>query len=963
MSGRGEAPGFGALVGRSAELAALERTVAEGMRTALVVTLAGEPGIGKTRLLRELGLRARDEGALVLNGRAAEFDQGAPFAVLHDALWESVDGVGPRRLEALGTEHRAELARIFPGLEAPDAPTSTLQGERHRTHAALRALLDTLAVQRPVLLALDDVHWADDASLEAIAYLLHRPPTRAVTIALAFRSAQQPGLLATGLAAARADGRLHALELGPLSERDAEALLPGLPEEARRAAYAECGGNPFYLQQYARAARAAPHSSGATLEGVPQLVMDAIEAELDQLDEVARAFASGGAVLGETFDVELAARTAGLDGPARVEALNAVARVGLIQPTDSPRRFRFRHPIVRRAIYEATPPGWRLEAHARAAAALSDDGADPLARARHIEASASVGDERAIADLRAAAERAAPRAPAAAARWYEAALRLLPAEDSRRLELRIAVATALGSAGKVAAARDALNAVLAELPPERASLRFRVIPFIAFLEHLLGSHDAATSLLTRALREVPPDAPRDAALLRLELAGDRFYMNDDALADRAREALEAAEGIGDELLAAEARALLALGEYRLGDIAAADRHYEEAAAVIDAADDLALAPRLIALFWLGWYDRCGERHAAGVRHMDRLLSISRLTGQGHLLVPAMIGKAICIAALGRLGAASELSDEAVDMARLSGNHQSLAWALTVRCWIATTSGDLRLAVRCGEEAVKVTQRITESYFSRLASCFLGEALVEAGEPERARDAVLLATGPELEPLEHAFRPHVYEVLAQAEIALGDVDAAREWAERACADVEDIDLPGRTGEALRARAAVELAAGDAAAALATALEAAASFESREQPVDAARARVVAGRAAALAGDRERAANLLRDARRLLLAGGAVRHADAAARALRDLGHRVPRRGSPAPGDQGIDALSGREREIAQLVAVGMTNREIAAALHISEKTVESHLARIFRKLGVARRAQLSAAIAERGVRAS
>ena len=190
----------GTLVGRAQELRAIEATLDAlngGQRQCLQVV--GEPGIGKSRVLRELADSADGRGHLVLSGRGTEFEQELPFGVFVDALDDYLGTLNPRELERLGAERRAEVAAVFPALAdlaGGDAPRAHLEAERYRTHRAVRALLERLAVRVPLVLALDDLHWADEASVELVCHLLRHPPSGAVMLVLAYRPAQVASALA-----------------------------------------------------------------------------------------------------------------------------------------------------------------------------------------------------------------------------------------------------------------------------------------------------------------------------------------------------------------------------------------------------------------------------------------------------------------------------------------------------------------------------------------------------------------------------------------------------------------------------------------------------------------------------------------------------------------------------------------------------------------------------------------------
>ncbi|HEY7077374.1 MAG TPA: AAA family ATPase, partial [Solirubrobacteraceae bacterium] len=280
------------IVGRREELAALADALTRlGAGRSSTLAINGEPGIGKTRLLDELQDRADAAGHLVLSGRAAELERELPFGVWVDAVADYAASLGADRLERLVGEHAGELAPVVPGLAGLEAPAGgRLQDERYRTHWAVRALLESLGSRRPVVVALDDLHWADDASLELIAHLLRRPPRRGVLVALAFRPAPARPALVTALAAAERESAVVELRLGELSPAEADALLgEDVPAPARQALYAQGGGNPFFLQELARGGGVVADGPAAPRDGeVPRAVAVALAQEVAALTEPAR---------------------------------------------------------------------------------------------------------------------------------------------------------------------------------------------------------------------------------------------------------------------------------------------------------------------------------------------------------------------------------------------------------------------------------------------------------------------------------------------------------------------------------------------------------------------------------------------------------------------------------------------------------------------------------------------------
>ena len=195
-----------------------------------------------------------------------------------------------------------------------------------------------------------------------------------------------------------------------------------------------------------------------------------------------------------------------------------------------PRQFRFRHPLVRRAVYAHAGGGWRLAAHGRAAAALAARGASAAAQAHHVEHSARRGDERAIALLSRAAAGAAPRAPATAARWLQAAVRLVPEEEShpgvaRRVELLGELADAQRASGRLDACRKTLLQAL-ELVGADAEARVRLVTACAAVEHWLGRHTDASARLDAALAELGGERSAGAVALRVERAVEHLHALD-----------------------------------------------------------------------------------------------------------------------------------------------------------------------------------------------------------------------------------------------------------------------------------------------------------------------------------------------------------------------------------------------------------------------------------------------------
>src|SRR6266540_2749157 len=929
------------LVGRADELASLEQVLGELDRDRSgAIELVGEPGIGKTRLLTEFAARAEERGQIVLAGSAAELEQDLPFSVFIDALDEYIHGLEPARLAALDDDVRTELGHVFPSLSTlATGRTAALQHERHRSHRAIRKLLEQLAT------------------------LLRRPPAEAVLIALAVRPRQVPERLSGALERAQRAGTLTRIELGPLSRDETRDFLGEAVEAAEAAAfYEQSGGNPFYLEQLARSLERTSADATAAAEmsaaiGVPSTVAAALTEELALLSDEARHVLEWAAVAGDPFEPELAAAAAAMPEAAAIDAVDELLQLDLVRPTDVPRRFRFRHPLVRRAIYEATRGGWRLGAHERCAEALAARGTGAAARAHHVERSAREGDVAAVALLREAGETAARLAPASAARWFAGALRLLPqnAPAQERVELLLARADALTATAHFADSHSALLEALSTVPADSVPLRARLIRACAGVEHLLGQQEQAHDRLAQALQALPESASPEAVALMIELALNGFYAtNYQSMLDWAQPAVQAAKRVGDPPLTAAAVAMLALADAMTGAAERVEADRSEAAALVDSLFDDELAQRLDAAAWLAGAELYLDRYAEADAHASRALTLGRATGQGELFLVLyqILGRAWYVR--GRLAEATELLDGAIEAARLLGNTHALAWNLFNRYVVALAAGDLDIALASAQQSVDLSRELDEGFVAAWAAVRLAAVLLETGEPERAVELLLgSAGGEELTLIPGGWRSYCLELLTRCWLALDRGSDAQRAAACTAARAEAVQLPLPRAWADRAAAAVALHAGDPVGGAELALASAAAATEAGAPIEAALSRTLAGRALARSGERDRAVAELQRAAAKLETCGALRYRDQAERELGRLGHRVHRRTRPGKGDgTGIETLTARELQVARLVADSKTNPQITAELFLSQKTVETHIRNIFRKLDVASRVELA-----------
>ncbi|WP_058043496.1 BTAD domain-containing putative transcriptional regulator [Streptomyces roseifaciens] len=913
------------IVGRVAELAALDRALASARADAsAVVEIVGEPGIGKTRLAGELGERARRQGFVVLTGRAVEFTR-TPYGVFADALDDRL--VTPNtdwvRAAQLPTDVLALLGEVFPALAwlHPDGTEPMVAG-RCGLQPAMRALLEALGSDAGsgLMLALDDLHWADEDSLELIGHLIRHAPRGRFLLVLGYRPRPHPRRLAAALSVAEAQGRLTRIEPGPLSPAEVadmcrELCGEGVPRRRIRELHEAGHGNPFYLQALTRwgtprrvlrpvprpvagpvprpvpgpVLRPASAPAGELLcgEDLPQFLRAALQEELDGLPVLTQTCARAGAVLGDSFDADLASVVAGADEAAALAAFDELTERDLLRRGGLLGRFAFRHPLVRTAVYHSAGSGWRIEAHRRAANALALRDAPPAARAPHIRQSARPGDALAVEALVAAADQMTALAPVTAAEWLGAAIALSdPRQERPQPELLLKQATALITAGRLHEGQDILRTAAHALPAGDLRLRARIAVTRADVEYQLGHYRRATALLLRELKDGADGlSPAETADLRLGVASVALRRGDaDSAAEWSEEALRTLlEPGGDgprreSLRAARARSLLALAHATAGDAAQAELHLERAVQTLDDTDDRVLAPHVDVLALAGWTELTRGNLDTALRHLDRGLRLARLTGRTAVAADLFAASAHVLTLLGRLDEAEAHAEDAAEAAVLIGNDEPRSLAASACSAVALWRGDVTRALAACEEAMSRDSLAPGPPRAAIGG-MLGPCLLESGDPAGCVRAVLTAGGgTELLRFGSLTRPRWFRVLTRAELARGDVAAAGRWAGDAAAALTPDSPVGQRGFALLARAEVGLSREEAEAAE-QADEAALAFRTARMPLYEATASLTAGSVLAARGRHAEAVTRFVRARDLSVSCGAPALRDRAEEHLR------------------------------------------------------------------------------------
>jgi len=464
------------------------------------------------------------------------------------------------------------------------------------------------------------------------------------------------------------------------------------------------------------------------------------------------------------------------------------------------------------------------------------------------------------------------------------------------------------------------------------------------------------AMLKAALSCTPPPDAATAVALHVALAHDHFWRGEFSQMRQVTGAVSSAGAGGAAPVIILSQVLASLADLYLARIDEARAELAEAEKALAAVPDDVLGQNLMLSTQIALAACRLERFEAARAHVRRGLRVAHETGQSFIVPTLLRVESNVLLMTGRLAEALRAAEAGAESASAAGHDRLAMWALEAVSTAAYWTGDVDRALSSAREAVACAQRTAEPFFVGMSQIQLAAARLAGGDAAGAHTPLARLDTEPSRVLLDLVGAHGWTVLTEAHLALGDLDAAEDATVRAGRRAETTSLPQQVAAVRCARARVMLARGEAEAAVMAARDAVSRFDRAGNLVLSARARATAGAALAAAGEREAAKGELLAAESVLSAAGAARERDAAVRTLRRLGHRVRRR-VPAPtGGTGLTGLSAREREVAGRVASGDTNREVAAALFLSEKTIGSHLARIYDKLGVHSRAALAAIVA-------
>ena len=900
-----------------------------------------QAGLGKTELLRAAEEMGEDEGLRVLRARGSLLDRAFAFGLARQLLEREVAG-DPELLTGGAEPAAAVFAPVGRETRAEEGVFASLQG--------LHWLVVNLAAREPLLLLVDDVHWADTASLRWLVFLAERLEDVEALLVVATRPAE-PGADQELLDMLMVAPAVHVLRPAPLSAGATRTvvreMLLGAADAFTAACYRATGGNAFLLGELlgelaADGIEGNENEADKVLEFGSERVGRAIRRRLRRLPAEATAVARAAAILGPGSPLDEVAAVAETDVAAADRAAKALVGINVLAARGA---LDFVHPVVRSAVYEQIPPLECQALHVEAAKLLTARGADSDRVAQHLLPLPPSADPARVAVLRTAARGASARGDAgAAAHYLRRALEEPPSEEERGVVLY-----ELGVAEATDRQRDCFDSHLREAmaathEPER---RAQIGLALGRARASFGDFRASAEVLDDALRGLDdPDGELGVAL-------------------------EA------ELLT------LSLHEFTSTELGAP--HWERRFAQLEAGEEL--DPSTLACLVMAIAVSRGPA-AAAIRLADRLLDVSRFD-QPNSVVAAQIGNGLIYAGAPSRGA--RFYDETIAAATRRGSRLTVAWQSVMRSDASLRLGEIRRAEAEARSALELFEEGSGESAFAWGTAHLLNALVARGALEEAdellrrgivgpsppptlptgllltaRANLHLAQGRSTEALKDAraagnlmaatiSNPGCCGWRSSAALALAALDRhgeARAIVEEELADARRFAIPDAEGTALRTLGLVARGAEGLEALRASV----AALEDAEGRLEHARSVLELGAALRRAGERAEARDVLREALDATARVGASGLADRAHEELVAAGAR-PRRDRRLLS--GRESLTASEDRVAALAAEGLTNREIAQRLFVTIKAVQWHLRNVYRKLDVGSRGELPTALGPGG----
>jgi DNA-binding CsgD family transcriptional regulator len=936
------------LVGRDAHLALLARRLDDAAAgRGQLMFVAGEAGIGKTRLLGVLARQAGMKDFAIARAAAFPGDTQSLGGLLLD-LASDVAAADAPALRRLGQDLGARV-RAMPA--DGDA--------HHRRRLLVQEVTDQLATAGsggPLLIVLEDLHWADELSLEILGHLAGRIAGRPVLVAGAYRSDElyprlpMRELRARLLSQRQADEiRLQRLGLEQTATMTSATIGQQVPAQVVAAIYARSDGIPLHVEEILAAigqgVLTIPDSSAAVqAAAVPDTLGDAVLTRTGRLDERTRRVTAAAAVIGRSFDFDLLTAVTGASPDEVAAALRELQDAYLVVPSADAASFDFRHALIRDALYADTALPLRRRLHERTAQAAVSRGYPDSFVSAHFEQAANPGlaYRHAIA---AAAQSASLSAHREALDLYRRAARNQPPDLPvlEQAELFAAVGDEAAAADDNDAAAEAYQTAhdLAAGAGDRR-VAAALVPRMAAVAHLRGEQlDVRLGMLQAALDSVGQAGGAERVRIRLLSAMAADYM----LARRLDLAIDygyqaqAAEQFGDDKTAFNSAVTLASALVFAGRMTEGWTLLEDTLSRARAAhqeEETARGYRMIcsSASVLVEYDRAERWLGEGIRYASQV----ELWNHRHYMAAHL---AHVQWATGQWDAA-ELTARAA-LADGRGGITTQITAQYVLGYLALGRGDWDAAGSLLGEALATGERMAE--LQRLSPPLWGLAEAARCRGDHAAAIALCERGyaasVEVDDAAYAF-PFLLTGV-RAHLARGGTEAAQAWSDRIAALIAARAIPGTMPAIGHGQGLILLARGNTAEAYELLDTATRAWRARRRCWEGAWALLDLASAAAQARRRGEAARLIGEA--LAVAPGAAPLTDAADQLSQSLDH-----GQPADP---WHPLSAREFEVARLVAAGLTNRQIAEQLILSPKTISAHITHILTKLGAARRAEIAA----------
>jgi DNA-binding CsgD family transcriptional regulator len=902
------------VLGRGVELAAVDQFVEALALGPAGLVLEGEAGIGKTTLWDIACAAARERGRRVLACRGAAAEARMSYAAL-SALLADVDDEALARLP--GPQRDALNAALLRARPASGTPP-----DRRAVATGFVSLLDRLALDAPVVVAIDDLQWLDVSSAEAVRFAARRL-SGPVGVLATERRPDPAGERA--LSELRHPGRLLRLRLGPLASEDVRRLLT--QRTGRRLTRAvidriddTAGGNPFVALELARALT---DSGDPGPSSFPRSLRELVDVRLAGLD---RGALEALLLAAAATRPRVAWIQRVLEDRDAAELLGHAEAAGIVEIELG--HVRFVHPLLATGVYAAATAAERRSAHRRLAGVVDD----AEERARHLGLASVVADPEIVAALEAGAAAARTRgAPSDAAELLEIALNLGDEHPGRMID----AAEHRFAAGDSARARTLLERATGVLAagPERG----RALALLGTIRCRDDSYEEGAALLEQALAESGPGAARVALTLELAYVLANVGRNHDALSTVLPAVADAVE-IGDPGLLAEALAVTSIIRFLSGQ--GVDEPALARAQQLEDPDRRTFfqsRPSLIAALLLLWTGKLDEAQRA----LDGVRQACIERGEESELVYATRHTAGLACARGDLKRARQIVADGLQRASQLDSRMARAIALADQATVAAWTGGVEEARRAAGESLTLFKEIGSFAGTLMPVEALSGLELSLGDADAAaRWIALPAAAVVAEVGDPAVVPFVADAV-EALLASERVEEALplvEWLETRSAALGRAPL---LAVASRCRGIMMAARGDVPAAAEALQQAVADHDRFPIAFERARTLLVLGQIERRLRRRRAARASLEDARSTFDGLGAVLWVTRAEAELERLG---PRRGAG-------DDLTPGEQRVAELAATGLPNRAVAAALFISPKTVEANLARVYRKLGIRSRAQL------------